>query len=187
MPGRIFGTRRPRAAIDATASSSSLRPIAPATPTPILAINFRKSTAGYGRRGGLEGARDDAAHQTVAFDWVAHRRVSTPTNNPAAMQLRRTPVNATTKTSRSALAARDFTRSGRRAVMARARTRHPAWLAQRMSATNSATPATSNTAMTLVGMVCCSTTSPLVGQRRDHDPWERAPLGPARGWAGSSS
>jgi hypothetical protein len=64
------------------------------------------------------------------------------------------------------------------------RTRHPAWLAQRMSATKSTTPATSKTAMTLVGMVCCSTTVPLVGQRREYDPGTRPRWGPARGWEG---
>ena len=65
------------------------------------------------------------------------------------------------------------------------RTRHPAWLAQRMSATKSTTPATSKTAMTLVGRVCCSTTAPLVGQRREYDPANAPRWGPARGWEGT--
>ena len=64
------------------------------------------------------------------------------------------------------------------------RTRQPAWLAQRMSATKSTTPATSNAAMTLVGMVCCSTTAPLVGQRRHYDLGNAPRCRPARGWEG---
>ena len=47
-----------------------------------------------------------------------------------------------------------------------------------MKSTN---PATSNTAMTPVGMVCCSKTAPLVSQRRDYDRGN-APAGSASGW-----
>ena len=51
--------------------------------------------------------------------------------------------------------------SGVRPLTAAGSRRHPARLAQRMSAMKSTIPATISTAMTLLGMACCSTISPL--------------------------
>lgn len=64
--------------------------------------------------------------------------------------------------------------------MARDRAPHPAWLAQRMSAMKSTSPATSITAMTPLGRACCSTISPLVGHSRDYDYEKVRGRGPTR-------